>query len=99
LAEAARISRRSRPSTATRPEWPSGSRDQTQPSRHTDLFPEIIAGVPLLLTPPAGSANQPESERIEGPAPRAQDSSEDRRHGRGKPNGLKQIEVLDTTEL
>jgi hypothetical protein len=29
---------------------------------------EIIPGVPLLLVPPAGPADQPQSERIEGPA-------------------------------
>ncbi len=33
------------------------------------FFPEIIAGLPLRLAPPAGPAKQPESERIEGPAP------------------------------
>jgi hypothetical protein len=33
------------------------------------LFPEIIAGVPPLLAPPAGPANPPEAERIEVPAP------------------------------
>jgi hypothetical protein len=37
---------------------------------HPVFFPEIIDGVPLLLAHPAGPANQPESERIEGPAPR-----------------------------
>src|SRR5512136_1400370 len=33
------------------------------------FFPKIIVGVPLLLAPPDGPANQPESDRIEGPAP------------------------------
>lgn len=54
LAEAARISRSSGPSLVTRPDRPSGSRGQTRPSRHTDLFPEIIAGAPLLLAHPPG---------------------------------------------
>jgi hypothetical protein len=33
------------------------------------LFAEAIAGVPLLLAPPADPAHPPESKRIEGPAP------------------------------
>jgi hypothetical protein len=37
-------------------------------SQHPVLFTQIIDGVPLLLTQPAGDGNQQQSKRAEGPA-------------------------------
>lgn len=54
-------------------------------------------GVPLLLASHAGHREQPESVVGRRHGAWAQDTREDRRHGRCKPYGRKQIEVLDTT--
>jgi hypothetical protein len=37
-------------------------------SQRSILFTEIIDGVPLLLTQPAGDRNQQQSKRVKGPA-------------------------------